>query len=73
MKGPIHAGPKQIAATGKSFKIPSSIICKVEEGRIGEVRIYFDVLDLVAQLGLGPDGKGYKCGVEIILRVCPVK
>jgi steroid delta-isomerase-like uncharacterized protein len=54
MKGPIHAGPKEIPPTGKSFKIPSSIICKVENGRIGEVRIYFDVLGLMAQLGLGP-------------------
>ena len=54
MKGPIHAGPKEIPPTGKSFKIPSSIICKVEDGRIGEVRIYFDVLGLMAQLGLGP-------------------
>ena len=54
MKGPIHAGPKEIPPTGKSFKIPSSIICKVEDGRIGEIRIYFDVLGLMAQLGLGP-------------------
>jgi len=54
MKGPIHAGPREIPPTGKSFKIPSSIICKVENGRIGEVRIYFDVLGLMAQLGLGP-------------------
>ena len=54
MKGPIHAGPREIPATGKTFKIPSSIICRVEEGRIGEVRIYFDVLGLMAQIGLGP-------------------
>jgi steroid delta-isomerase-like uncharacterized protein len=54
MKGSLHAGPKEIPPTGKSFKIPSSIICKVENGRIGEVRIYFDVLGLMAQLGLGP-------------------
>jgi len=54
MKGPIHAGPKEIQPTGKSFKIPSSIICRVDEGHIGEVRIYFDVLGLMAQLGLGP-------------------
>ncbi len=54
MKGPIHAGPKEIPPTGKSFRIPSSIICRVETGRIGEVRIYFDVLGLMAQLGLGP-------------------
>jgi predicted ester cyclase len=54
MQGPIHAGPREIQPTGKSFKIPSSIICRVEEGRIGEVRVYFDVLGLMAQLGLGP-------------------
>jgi len=54
MKGPIHAGPREIPATGKSFKIPSSIIARVQDGQIGEVRIYFDVLGLMAQLGLGP-------------------
>jgi predicted ester cyclase len=54
MKGPIHAGPKEVPPTGKSFKIPSSIIARVENHRIGEVRIYFDVLGLMGQLGLGP-------------------
>lgn len=54
MKGPIHAGPKEIPPTERSFRIPSSIICRVNEGRIGEVRIYFDVLGLMGQLGLGP-------------------
>jgi steroid delta-isomerase-like uncharacterized protein len=54
MKGPIHAGPRETPSTGKSFTIPSSIICKIENGRIGEVRIYFDVLGLMAQLGLSP-------------------
>ena len=54
MKGPIQAGPREVQPTGKSFKIPSSIICRVDEGRIGEVRVYYDVLGLMAQLGLGP-------------------
>jgi len=54
MKGPIHAGPREIPPTGKSFKIPSSIIVRIEHGQIGEVRIYFDVLGLMSQLGLGP-------------------
>ena len=54
MKGPIHAGPREVPPTGKSFKIPSSIVAKIENGRIGEVRIYFDVLGLMSQLGLGP-------------------
>ena len=54
MKGPIHAGSREVKPTGKSFKLPSSIICRVDGGRIGEVRIYFDVLGLMTQLGLGP-------------------
>jgi steroid delta-isomerase-like uncharacterized protein len=54
MKGPIHAGPREVPATGKNFKIPSSIIARVQDRRIGEVRIYFDVLGLMSQLGLGP-------------------
>jgi predicted ester cyclase len=54
MKGPVHAGPREISPTGKSFKIPSSIIARIEHGHMGEVRIYFDVLGLMAQLGLGP-------------------
>lgn len=54
MKGPIHSGAREIPPTGKSFRIPSSIICGVEDGRIGEVRIYYDVLGLMAQIGLGP-------------------
>ena len=54
MKGAIHAGPRAVQPTGKRFNIPSSIICRVEGGHIGEVRICFDVLGLMAQLGLGP-------------------
>ena len=49
-----NAGPRESNSTGKSFKIQSSIICRLEGGRIGEVRIYFDVLGPMAQLGLGP-------------------
>ncbi len=54
MKGPIHAGERSVPPTGKSFKIPSSIICKVENGSITEIRVYYDVLGLMTQLGLGP-------------------
>jgi ketosteroid isomerase-like protein len=50
----IHAGPREVQPTGKSFKIPSSITCRIAEGRVGEVRIYYDVLGLMGQLGLGP-------------------
>ena len=54
LKGPIRAGKNQIPPTGKSFKIPSSIICHVENGLINEVRVYYDVMGLMGQLGLGP-------------------
>jgi steroid delta-isomerase-like uncharacterized protein len=55
MKGAMH-GPEgnTIQPTSKSFKAPSSIVCRVENGKIAEVRVYFDVLGLMAQLGLGP-------------------
>ena len=54
MKGPIHAGKSEIPPTGKSFRIPSSIVCHVENGLISEVRIYYDLMGLMSQLGLGP-------------------
>ena len=55
MKGPLHGpGGRTIPPTNKSFKIPSTFVCKVVGGRISEVRVYFDVMGLMAQLGLGP-------------------
>lgn len=55
MKGPIHApGGRIVPATGKSFKISSSIVCRVADGKIAEVRAYYDVLGLMGQLGLEP-------------------
>jgi steroid delta-isomerase-like uncharacterized protein len=55
MKGPMHGpGGKTVQPTNKSFKAPSSIICRIENSKIAEVRVYFDVLGLMAQIGLGP-------------------
>jgi len=55
MKGPIHGpGGHMVQPTGKSFKIQSSIVCKTAGDKIREVRIYYDVLGLMGQLGLGP-------------------
>ena len=55
MKGPMHGpGGRTVQPTNKSFKAPSSIVCRLEKGKIAEVRVYFDVLGLMAQLGLGP-------------------
>ncbi len=54
LKGPIHAGKTEVPPTGKSFRMPSSIICHVNAGKISEVRLYYDVMGLMTQLGLGP-------------------
>ena len=55
MRGPLHGpGGRTIPPTNKSFKIPSTIVCRVVNGKINEVRVYYVVLGLMAQLGLGP-------------------
>jgi len=55
MKGPLHGpGGRTLPPTNKNFKIQSTFVCKVLGGRISEVRVYFDVMGLMAQLGLGP-------------------
>ncbi len=55
MKGPIQGPSGQaVPATNKSFKIRSANLCKVKGGEISEIRLYYDVLGLMAQLGLGP-------------------
>jgi len=55
MRGPLHGpGGRTIPPTNKSFKIPSTIVCRVVNGKINEVRVYYDVLGLMTQLGLGP-------------------
>ncbi len=55
MKGPIHApGNRTVQPTGKNFKISSSILCRLIDGKIAEVRAYYDVMGLMGQLGLGP-------------------
>ncbi len=55
MKGPIPGpGGLMVPPTNRSFKIQSSIVCQTTEGKISEVRIYYDALGLMAQLGLKP-------------------
>jgi ketosteroid isomerase-like protein len=57
-----HQGPLQaatgdtIAATGKAIKVPAVQIVKVSGDRITEIRHYFDLLTLMAQLGVVPVG-----------------
>ena len=43
-----------VPATGKSFDFPFVGIFQVEDAKIRSIRIYYDQLDLLAQLGLMP-------------------
>ena len=53
LKGAIHGQHGQtVSPTNKNFKIRSCTVCKVEDGKIKEVRVYYDVLNLMSQLGL---------------------
>jgi SnoaL-like polyketide cyclase len=55
MRGPLHGpGGHNVPPTNKSFRMQSSIVCKTIGGKISEVRLYYDVLGLMGQLGLGP-------------------
>lgn len=57
-----HTGPLQtptgdtIAATGRTVKIPAVQIVKVSGDRVVETRHYFDLMTLMAQLGVVPAG-----------------
>ncbi len=52
MKGPIRHPKGEVPATGKSFRMNLVVVCRVEGGRIAEVRGFYDVPDLMTQLGL---------------------
>jgi predicted ester cyclase len=52
MGGPIKHAGGEVPATGKFYKISNIIVCRMDGGKIAEVRCFFDVLDLMSQLGL---------------------
>lgn len=53
MQGPIQGpGGHVVPATGKSFRINACVLCRVQGHEIAEVRTYYDVMGLMAQLGL---------------------
>ena len=51
LEGP---GGMTIPATNKPFRLRDCTVFRVEGGKIAEVRVYFDPLGIMAQLGLGP-------------------
>lgn len=53
MKGPIQGpGGHFVPATGKAFKINACVLCRLKDRQIAEVRAFYDVMGLMAQLGL---------------------
>ncbi len=52
LKGP---GGETIPATNKPVRFQGCALYKVEGGEITELRDYFDLLGMMAQLGLAPE------------------
>jgi ketosteroid isomerase-like protein len=44
----------EIPATGKSLDFRFSAIFQVENGKITSIRLYYDQLEILTQLGLAP-------------------
>jgi steroid delta-isomerase-like uncharacterized protein len=59
-----HTGPLrsptgvEIPATGKAFDFPFVGIFRVQGGKITSIRIYYDQMELLTQLGLIPSASG---------------
>ncbi len=52
MKGPIRHPKGEVPPTGKSYRISAVLVCRIEGSNIAEVRAFYDVPDLMSQLGL---------------------
>lgn len=54
-KGPIEVpGQPAIPATGKSAKSAGVAVVRTKEGKITDLKVYFDQLSVLSQLGLAP-------------------
>ena len=49
-----NPGGVEIPATGKSLDFPFSAIFRVENGKIASIRLYYDQVEVLTQLGLMP-------------------
>ena len=52
-RGTLRGPGRDLAATGRRVEIPMVEICRFRDGKIAEVRYYFDAFSLYSQLGLG--------------------
>jgi len=49
-----NPGGVEIPATGKRLDFPFSAVFRVENGKIASIRLYYDQLEVLTQLGLVP-------------------
>jgi steroid delta-isomerase-like uncharacterized protein len=52
MKGPIKHPAGEIPPTGKPYRIGTILLCRIDGGRIAEVKLFYDLLELTTQLGI---------------------
>ncbi|GII96387.1 ester cyclase [Sinosporangium siamense] len=53
--GPLVVAGRRIEPTGRSLQLRACFVCAVENGLIISMRLYFDQLDVLAQIGRLPD------------------
>lgn len=56
-RGTLYGPGGELPPTGKRVKVPASLICTVQEGKIKETRHYFDMMTLLQQIGAIPEMK----------------
>ncbi len=54
--GPLSGPFGTIPATGKTGKTPAVIVVRLDNGKIRENRHYFDLMTILAQIGVMPQG-----------------
>ena len=54
--GPLEAG-QTIPPTNKSVRVPATFVGIAREGKVEEIRAYWDMMSLLGQLGLVPPGQ----------------
>lgn len=54
--GPLRSPAGEIAATGRAVDAPFCGIYEFEDGKITGLRLYFDQIELLTQLGIAPGG-----------------
>ena len=53
-KGPLKAGTSEMAATGKKLDLAFCEVYVFKNGKISDVRLYYDAASMASQLGLKP-------------------